>query len=119
MLQFDEFFARGYINEIRFINGRMLAIVKTLISESGTKPIIIIQSDSGVTKGNWLKILNALYLQGEENPKLYSTISPVNTFRFIFDSYFGTDYGLLPDESYFGKDYINSVPETSPQCSTQ
>jgi hypothetical protein len=115
----DEFFERGYVNEIRFINSRMLTIVKTLISESGTPPIIIIQSDSGKTKGNWHKILNALYLRGEENPKLYSAISPVNTFRLIFDTYFGTDYGLLPDESFFGNDFINSVPETSPQCSTQ
>jgi hypothetical protein len=115
----DEFFERGYINEIRFINSRMLTIVTTLISESRTPPIIIIQSDSGKTKGNWHKILNAFYLRGEDNPKLYSAISPVNTFRLIFDSYFGTDYGLLPDESYFGNDYIHSVPETSPQCSTQ
>lgn len=115
----DEFFERGYVNEIRFINGRMLAIVETLISESETPPIIIIQGDSGVTKGNWLKIINALYLRGEENPKLYSTMSPVNTFRLIFDTYFGTDYGLLPDESFFGRDHINSVPETSPQCGTQ
>lgn len=115
----DEFFERGYVNEIRFINSRMLAIVKSLISESGTAPIIILQGDTGVTKGNWLKIFNAYYLRGEENPKLYSTITPVNTFRLIFDSYFGTDYGLLPDESFFGNDYKNSVPETSPQCSTQ
>jgi hypothetical protein len=115
----DEFFERGYINEIKFINNKMLAIVETIISESETEPIIIIQSDSGVTRGNTLKILNALYLRGEQNPKLYSTISPVNTFRLIFDSYFGTDYDLLSDDSFFGDDLIHSVPETSPQCLTQ
>jgi hypothetical protein len=97
----------------------MLPIVKTLISESETPPIIIIQSDSGKTKGNWHKIINALYLRGEENPMLYPAISPVNTFRLIFDTYFGTDYGFLPDESFFGDDFINSVLETSPQCIKQ
>jgi len=115
----DDFFRRGYVNEIRFINSRMLAIVKTLIRDSETPPIIVIQGDSGVTKGNWLQIFNAYYLRGEQNPKLYSTISPVNTFRLIFDSYFGTDYGLLSDESFFGNDFIHSVPETSPQCRTE
>ena len=87
----DEFFKRGYVNEIRFINNRMLAIIETLISESETTPIIIIQGDTGMTKGNWLKIFNAYYLRGVENPKLYSTISPVNTFRLIIDSFGGTD----------------------------
>lgn len=115
----DDFFRRGYVNEIRFINGRMLDIVKSLIRDSETPPIIIIQGDSGVTKGNWLKIFNAYYLRGEQNPRLYSTISPVNTFRLIFDSYFGTDYGLLSDDSFFGNDFIHSVPETSPQCHTE
>ncbi len=115
----DEFFHRGYINEIRFINSRMLDIVETIIRDSRTTPIIIIQGDSGVTKGNWLQILNVYYLRGEENPMLYSTISPVNTFRLIFDTYFGTDYGLLPDESFFGTDLSNNVPDISPRCSTQ
>lgn len=115
----DDFFRRGYVNEIRFINSRMLDIKESLIRDSETPPIIVIQGDSGVTKGNWLKIFNAYYLQGEQNLKLYPTISPVNTFRLIFDSYFGTDYGLLSDVSFFGSDSIHSVPETSPQCLTQ
>jgi hypothetical protein len=32
---------------------------------------------------------------------LYETISPVNTFRVIFNAYFGTDYEILPDISYY------------------
>jgi hypothetical protein len=115
----DDFFRRGYVNEIRFINSRMLDITRSLIHDSKTSPIIVIQGDSGVTKENWLKIFNAYYLRGEQNPKLYSTISPVNTFRLIFDSFFGTDYGLLSDDSFFGDDLIHSVPETSPQCLTE
>ena len=34
---------------------------------------------------------------------LYSKITPVNTFRLILDTYFGSDYGLLEDVSYFSK----------------
>ncbi|HLC81414.1 MAG TPA: hypothetical protein VJH68_02045 [Candidatus Nanoarchaeia archaeon] len=40
-------------------------------------------------------------------PKLYNTISPVNTFRLIFNEYFGQDYPLLPDKTYFS-DYTTS-----------
>jgi len=32
---------------------------------------------------------------------MYPSITPVNTFRLIFNAYFGTDLKLLPDISYF------------------
>ena len=31
---------------------------------------------------------------------LYSDMSLVNTFRVIFDAYFGTQLGTLPDKAY-------------------
>ena len=46
------------------------------------------------------KILNAYYLPGH-NDLLYPTISPVNTFRLILDTYLGADYPLLNDTSYY------------------
>jgi hypothetical protein len=36
---------------------------------------------------------------------LYKSISPVNTFRVIFNEYFGGNYELLDDRSY-----AHSVP---------
>jgi len=44
--------------------------------------------------------LNAYYLPGHED-ELSPDISPVNTFRLIFDSYFGGNYDMLPNVSYF------------------
>jgi hypothetical protein len=32
---------------------------------------------------------------------LYPSISPVNSFRVIFDTYFGAKLGLLADKAYF------------------
>jgi hypothetical protein len=75
----------------------------TLISESDTPPIIVLQGDHGPwlqTKEKRLRIFNAYYLPGN-NDKLYSKITPVNTFRLIFDTYFGGNYDMLPDVSYF------------------
>jgi len=45
-------------------------------------------------------ILNAYYLPGQQD-RLYPTISPVNSFRVIFDAYFGGKYDMLEDVSYF------------------
>jgi hypothetical protein len=42
-------------------------------------------------------ILNALYLPGAEADWLYPGITPVNTFRLIFNHYFGQHYSYLPD----------------------
>jgi hypothetical protein len=96
-------YAKGYQNQLTFINGKMLEALDTLLADSETPPIIILQGDHGP----WLQpqakkfwILNAYYLPGHDS-KLYPSISPVNTFRLVFDSYFGGRYGMLPDVSYF------------------
>lgn len=46
-----------------------------------------------------MKILNAYYLP--EGEGLYPSISPVNSFRLVFNTYFQADYSLLDDRSYF------------------
>ncbi len=111
-----EYEVKGYVGEIQFINGRTLDIVKKIIAKSNTPPIIIIQGDTGLQGDNKLKILNAYYFPDDGSTSLYPTITPVNSYRILFDTYFGTDYGLLPDESFLGGDFVNSVSETSPAC---
>ena len=32
--------------------------------------------------------------------KLYPSITPVNSFRLVFNHYFGTNFDMLADESY-------------------
>ena len=41
-----------------------------------------------------------MYLPDARPRGLHPGISPVNTYRVVFDAYFGTDLGLLPDRSY-------------------
>ncbi len=48
-----------------------------------------------------MKILNAYFLPGGDQRSLYPSISPVNSFRVIFNTYFEADYPLLADRSYF------------------
>jgi hypothetical protein len=98
-----DLFAKGYKNQLTFINNKMLEAVDKILADSKTPPVIVIQGDHGPwlqTNPNRMKILNAYYLPGHED-KLYPGITPVNTFRLIFDTYFGGKFEMLPDISYF------------------
>jgi len=95
-------FKSGYTNQLTFLNGKMLEMIDTILSKSKTPPIIILQGDHGP----WLQpkpqhffILNAYYLP-EQKTELYPTISPVNSFRLIFNDYFGGNYDMLKDVTY-------------------
>jgi hypothetical protein len=52
------------------------------------------------TGSDMFKVLNAYYMPGYTG-QLYPSISPVNSFRIVFNAYFGTDLPLLKDTSYF------------------
>lgn len=97
----------AYFNQLSYVNQRVLSIVTDIIENSDEPPIIVIQADHGPTEVDYsparVNILNAYYLPNGGEQMLYSTITPVNTFRLILDTYFGSDYGLLEDASYFSK----------------
>ena len=75
--------------------------------------MIILQGDHGLRADNRFKILNAYYLAGEENPDLYPAISPINSFRLVFNQFFESEYPLLPDISIKDGELL---AETSPEC---
>ncbi len=94
----------GYIYQIQYLNSRMEDIVNTIIEDSATPPIIIIQGDHGSEKAshrNRMNILNVYYLPDGGEAMLYDSISPVNSFRVIFSYYFGADFPILDDISYY------------------
>jgi len=98
-----DLYQKGYLNQLQFLNRKMLQAIDTIVSNSKTPPIIILQSDHGP----WLQPrdkrmwnLTAIYFPDHKD-KLYSTISPVNIFRLVFNTYFGGKYDILEDVSYF------------------
>lgn len=98
-----DLYARGYQNQLTYLNQKMLEAIDTLLAESSTPPVIIIQGDHGPwlqPRDKRLWILNAYYLPGRGDG-LYPDISPVNSFRLVFNAYFGGKYDMLPDVSYF------------------
>jgi len=98
-----DLYEKGYTDQTTYLNKKMLEAIDTILKESTTPPIIVIQGDHGPwmqPKDRHMWILNAYYLPGHED-RLYPNISPVNTFRLIFDSYFGGHYKLLGDTSFY------------------
>jgi uncharacterized membrane protein len=97
----DEDHRRGYTSAVAYIDKRMLEILPRLIQSSKTPPIIILAGDHGTGPSSTVtQNLEAFYLPGSA-PTFYSTITPVNIFRLLFDAYFNGNFGLLPDHSYF------------------
>jgi hypothetical protein len=96
---------QGYRHQVTYINTRILTFVSEILANSERPPIIILQGDhggphKGIPQEARLAILNAYYLSDGGAEQLYDSISPVNTFRIIFNTYFNGDYTLLEDVAY-------------------
>jgi hypothetical protein len=108
-----ETYRAGYAGQVGFINQEVDQTIDAILARSKMPPVIIIQGDHG--PGGFLDwgspgrtclwersaILNAYYLPGGDPEDLYETISPVNSFRVVLNTYFGTNLEFLPDETYF------------------
>ena len=102
-----------YIDQLHYTDEIILKAVDQILAESRTPPIIIIQGDHGpvsyfgddeVEKSNmWEQhsILNAYYFPQQKYDQLYPSISPVNSFRVVLNTFFGGEYEMLPDKNYF------------------
>ena len=91
-----------YRDQVTYISSRMMEIIPKIIANSTRSPIIVIQGDHGPTIPSGpqerMRNLSVYYLPGVDAP-LYSTITPVNTFRMIFNTYFGQNLPFLDDIS--------------------
>jgi hypothetical protein len=111
----------GYKNALIYMDNRMLQIIPRLINDSRIPPIIILQGDHGAPPVTNVRLSNyqALYMPGEGKQVIYPTLTPVNTFRLIFNTYFNAHYPLLEDISYTrnanAKDTFVLVPPSCPK----
>ena len=99
-----EDFQRGYRYQVEFLNARLLEILPQVIARSSAPPIIILAGDHGgflASHTDRMAILNSYWLPGDGEAAVYEQITPVNTFRLIFNLYFGGDYPLLEDLSFY------------------
>lgn len=108
-----EGYIKAYSEQARYIAERTVRCIGAILKRNnGKAPIIIVEGDHGGRVGldwgdlergdprDFFCILNAYYLPGGRDKGLYPGISPVNTFRVIFNNYFGAGYPLLEDRNF-------------------
>jgi hypothetical protein len=101
---------RYYLKQLRYLNGKLLHAIDSILAGSTRPPVIALQADEGFQADDQtfgenameqirVKGLIALYLPGRKRavPEPPNT---VNTLRFVFNSYLGTHYPLLRSASY-------------------
>lgn len=110
-----EEYRKLYSEQISFTATKTLEMIEGILKNSKEKPVIILQSDHGPgSMLDWeneketdlperFSILNAYYLPNNKKTKLYETITPVNSFRVVFNNIFDANFKLLPDKNYFVK----------------
>ncbi|PKN94479.1 MAG: hypothetical protein CVU44_05175 [Chloroflexi bacterium HGW-Chloroflexi-6] len=112
-------YQRDYIEQLKYINILAQNAIEDILTHSTQPPIIILQGDHGpaslLNRDNLeasclyerASILNAYYFPDSNYDLLYPSITPVNSFRVLFNQFFGQDMPLLTDETYFSP---NSYP---------
>lgn len=107
-------YRKDYIGQLKFVNKKIKETVDSILALSSEPPVIIIQGDhgpaseinnvNGLENNNFkerMTILNAYYFPDHDYSQLYDSITPVNSFRVIFNQFYGADMGLLDDKSMY------------------
>jgi len=112
---------RNYLNQMECANKKIESLVSKILSKSSKSAIIILQADEGPAPiihrlgSKWQEsstdaiqektgVLNAIYTP-DNNKKIFEqTMTPVNTFRRIFNFYFGAKFEILEDKVYVFED---------------
>jgi hypothetical protein len=103
----------AYAKQARYVTARTEGCIEAILKGRDGRPVVIIvQGDHGsrvdldwgdLERGDpmdFFCILNAYRMPGAGDKGLYSGITPVNSFRVIFNNYFGTDLPLIEDKNY-------------------
>ena len=116
----------SYRRQLSYANARMLGMVDEILAESGPDSVIMLQADEGPFPARYradewrfewrqardeeleekFGILYAMRVPGADLDAagFHDAITPVNTFRLIFNARFGTDLPLLPDRTWAHED---------------
>ena len=103
----------GYRKQVVFVNGEILTAIDSILAKSAQPPIILLMGDHGPGSmfrwdpkdpGCMWERTHNFYALLLPNPPadvtLYPSMTPINSFRVIFNTYFGTDLPLLEDRTY-------------------
>lgn len=95
-----------YLLQLKFINSEMIRYLSAMFEKSNRKPVVLVQSDHGpwIQADSFEKIyearsqiLNAYHIPFGWKKNLYPHVTPVNSFRIIFNGLFNDSLPLLKD----------------------
>ena len=96
----------GYIHQVAYSNRLIKKIIDSIFIFSGEPTIIILQGDHGISFKDPVHIpdkfsnLNAIYFPNKDYGLLTDTVTSVNTFRIVLNTFFEQDLPLLPGKYY-------------------
>jgi hypothetical protein len=105
-----EDYIRGYRDQVSFVNAQLEEVITAILENSEVPPVIIIEGDHGPDSNSGrvsyvqerMTNLNALHLPTGD-AGLYPGLTPVNTFRMVFNKVFGADLPLLDDRVFYSE----------------
>lgn len=98
--------SKDYIEYLQYTNKRILQLVDQILTTSPAPPIIVVLGDHGFQwrgenfdpRNDFIN-LNAIYFPNKDYGRFYDSISNVNEFRVLFNSYFDQHLPLLKDSA--------------------
>lgn len=95
----------AYRDQAIFTSRMALEAIRQIVEQSEDPPIILIHADHGADREfggprQRFAILNAYLLPMACDGSIYPTITPINSFRVVFDCAFNAQLDPLPDVSY-------------------
>jgi hypothetical protein len=106
-------YVEGYRGQVEYIDRAVLKTVDEILRRSEPTPVIVLQGDHGPgSRANLddprltylperMSILYGVLMPDRDYRGWYDSITPVNTYRLVFDKLFGVTSTRLPDRSYF------------------
>ncbi|HZI54533.1 MAG TPA: sulfatase-like hydrolase/transferase, partial [Chitinophagaceae bacterium] len=96
----------AYVQQVAFVNRTIDTITDSILSYTRRPLVIIIQGDHGYSyekakQPQMFSNFNAIYFSNKDYRLLNDSLTNVNTFRVVFNTFFGTEMKLLPDKFYY------------------
>jgi hypothetical protein len=97
--------AEAYFNQVIYAGKVIRELVNYIKQHNKKNTIIIIEGDHGYKtpdgekSGYTFQNMNAIYFPDQQYNLLYDSLSPVNTFRIVFNKYFDAKFDMLKDSS--------------------
>jgi hypothetical protein len=115
--------SRHYVEQLQYLNGRVLELIDAIDRTSGRDAVVILQADHGSDDYGLppseqpdqrmpdapserhlferMSIFCAYRIPPDVGDSIYPTMTPVNSFRLLFNGLFDDRWPLLPDRSLY------------------